>query len=481
MLVRFFGISGTADDARRYLVEEAGRENSPPFVIDGNIDRTVNLTNGISRKHKYTSGVISFHRGDNPTPDDLRDVIKDFKAHFFAGLAPDQFDITFVQHSHLGRIELHFVTPRVELLSGKDLNIAPPNMSHAFKERFVQAWNFTKGWADPGDPSRARLLSEPPPKEGHGYKLLGTKLQITEYLAELTNAGAVVDRASIVQALEAVGLKVTRQGDDYLSVKTEDGTSIRLKGSIYKKDWTYAASIQRQAEGDNGEKPYRNRDDDAVRAESAWADVEKYRARRAEENRRRYPRPGELFEPSRTVDMDFCDRLRRHSTDLLTLSLQPELIPRPDHRGPVEPGRSVEPDARPTSEPAGGVILRDTGGDVSHPSHANTLLQQQSLPEDRRVTDVGPDQTREGSSAYVAAAARDLVELRDAALQSAAVNRGATDRVRDFVEDCVIAVRAALGSVKEAVKSWFSSPSSPEKKDEPPRRNRSEPGEAPGF
>nr|WP_232221531.1 relaxase/mobilization nuclease domain-containing protein [Desulfovibrio sp. 6_1_46AFAA] len=44
----------------------------------------------------------------------------------FAGLEPDQRNILWVQHSHAGHHELHFVIPRVELSSGKAFNPCPP-------------------------------------------------------------------------------------------------------------------------------------------------------------------------------------------------------------------------------------------------------------------------------------------------------------------------------------------------------------------
>ncbi len=44
-----------------------------------------------------------------------------FEELAFAGLDPDGYDMLRVRHSHEGRIELHFCTPRMELESGKSL------------------------------------------------------------------------------------------------------------------------------------------------------------------------------------------------------------------------------------------------------------------------------------------------------------------------------------------------------------------------
>ena len=75
---------------------------------------------------------------DAPSEDEQRAVMDEFERVAFAGLDPEQHDITWVRHSHTsrpeggalgdrdGRAELHFLTPRMELTTGRALNIAPP-------------------------------------------------------------------------------------------------------------------------------------------------------------------------------------------------------------------------------------------------------------------------------------------------------------------------------------------------------------------
>ncbi|MDG1075745.1 MAG: relaxase/mobilization nuclease domain-containing protein [Planktotalea sp.] len=54
------------------------------------------------------------------------------KVQAFAGLDPTQYDVLWVRHNHEDRVELHFCTPRLELSSGRSLNIAPPGYEKAF-------------------------------------------------------------------------------------------------------------------------------------------------------------------------------------------------------------------------------------------------------------------------------------------------------------------------------------------------------------
>src|SRR5690554_2341881 len=96
-----------------------GRENQPPVVVRGDPEQTKNLIDSLDFKHKYTSGVLSFEAGEIITPEMENAIIDRFESVAFAGLEPDQYNILWVRHEHAGHHELHFVTRRVELESGK--------------------------------------------------------------------------------------------------------------------------------------------------------------------------------------------------------------------------------------------------------------------------------------------------------------------------------------------------------------------------
>ena len=130
MLIKFTGGGrGGGRQVAEYLTREEGRGHAPPEVVRGDMDRTRDLIDSIDRQWTYTHGVLSFAAEDAPTEDQQREAMDMFERLAFAGLDHEQYDITWVRHSHTesGRTELHFVTPRMELNSGKALNIAPPN------------------------------------------------------------------------------------------------------------------------------------------------------------------------------------------------------------------------------------------------------------------------------------------------------------------------------------------------------------------
>lgn len=146
-----------------YLTGERGkkgvRRDPQPVVVRGNPARSRALIDTLKFKHKYTSGVLSFAPGDVVTPEAERYIMDEFERVAFSGLDPDQFDVLWVRHTHTAahRHELHFLIPRVELSTGKSLNIAPPRDStRDVFDTLRSKINAQFGYADPDDPARAR-------------------------------------------------------------------------------------------------------------------------------------------------------------------------------------------------------------------------------------------------------------------------------------------------------------------------------------
>lgn len=204
-------------------------------MLRGEPSQTRALIDSSENEWKYTSGVIAFHADDAPTEEQQQQVMDDFERLAFAGLEPDQYDILWVRHTHEGNIELHMVTPRLELHSGKALNIAPPGHSAAF-DALRDAWNHENGWARPDDPERQRLVSTP---ENTQNPLLAERKtareDITNWLVQRVESGAVQNREDILESLAEIG-EITRSGKDYISVKPEGfDRAIRLKGALYEE------------------------------------------------------------------------------------------------------------------------------------------------------------------------------------------------------------------------------------------------------
>ncbi|TYC79876.1 mobilization relaxase [Stappia sp. BW2] len=265
MLIKLFGSGkggGTAPvdyliashvlayDANRDLIrDDAGvplmKSRDPlPEVLAGAPDHTRALIDACPHAWTYRAGVISFDKDDDPTEEQQQAVMDAFDELAFAGLDRDQVDMLWVRHSHEGRVELHFCTPRMELTSGKSLNIAPPGYQKAM-DSLRDMLNKEHGWADPQDPARSQDTKQLPEKK---LRAQGRE-DIQNWLEDLIVAGRISSRPDMVAALEAAGFELPRQGKTYITVKDPDSdTRWRLKGDIFHADWTREKTAQRAAE-----------------------------------------------------------------------------------------------------------------------------------------------------------------------------------------------------------------------------------------
>ncbi|MGB5632391.1 MAG: relaxase/mobilization nuclease domain-containing protein, partial [Waterburya sp.] len=253
MLVKFFargtgGGRGPVEYITRRDDPSTGSLRSPaPEVLRGNPVITRRLIDGLEFKHKYRSGVLSFATEDAPTDQQIEALIDSFEEYAFAGLNKDAYNTLWVKHTHTenNRVELHFVTPRVELYTGKSLNIAPPGW-HGYFKPWQTNWNISQGWARPDDPARKRIY-EPgfqalinADREAKGNEpIADTRKLLTEYVIERVSCGLINNRNDIIELFkEELGLEITRAGFDYITVldpKTE--IRCRLKGKLYEREF----------------------------------------------------------------------------------------------------------------------------------------------------------------------------------------------------------------------------------------------------
>jgi hypothetical protein len=242
----------------QYLTSERNPDGSaripPPTVLRGDPALTRNLIDSLGFTHKYTSGVLSFAPGEVITPEMEARIMDDFEAVAFAGLRRDQYSILWVRHEHAGHHELNFLVPRVELSSGKSLNIAPPKTStRELFDTFRSMVNARYGLADPEDPARAQAVSLPhhiakllaaASRDGKPPALKGrSKLRheiieaVTEHVRREVDAGRIHNRDDVQTYLQRQGYAIARgKNKDYLTiVEPETGEHIRLKGGLYSE------------------------------------------------------------------------------------------------------------------------------------------------------------------------------------------------------------------------------------------------------
>lgn len=313
---------GAGSDAIVYLLGELDHRMRPRAevrVLRGNPWLTGALIDALPNIHRYSSGVISWHVDDEPTDDEIRQVLDDVERMAFAGLQRDQYDLCAVLHvEEDGSRHVHFVAPRVELTSGKALNISPPAWRW-WTDPIRDYWNWSKGWARPDDPLRARPVQPGRMAAASAATPAASpdndpnpKVVLAAAVLEGVKAGKVRSRADVLAVLRGFG-EINRDGDDYVSVRLASRAKpVRLKGLLFVRDLDVAAVLRSVASPGNrrsGREP-----PDLLRAEEARQEMERREASRARYNRGRYPLAAPAPRPRRGKSKPAVDL--EHSVEL---------------------------------------------------------------------------------------------------------------------------------------------------------------------
>lgn len=292
--------TGEGDKPSRYLVrpDYPGRDTAPPQVLRGDPAMTRTLIDSIERRWKFTSGVLSWHPDEKVREEQEEEVMNAFERVAFAGLEADQRNILWVRHTHAGHHELHFLIPRLELSSGKDFNACPPGWQKDF-DVFRDLFNWREGWARPDDPARAR---DELPKKADLFRARmarwgreiresdrdRAKEAIHAFLKEKVTQGLVRNREDVLNALKEQGLRINREGWDYISViAPNSGMKMRFKGGFYASAWTPKVAPPK---ADLEEEPEEKKRETARRMVARLQqDFERVIEKRAACNIKRYP------------------------------------------------------------------------------------------------------------------------------------------------------------------------------------------------
>lgn len=264
MIVRFFKTGQSNGEAPvKYLLRQhdhAGElRPEPPEILEGNPSLTIALINGISRQHKYASGCLAFRPGEQPSKDELRAIIDQFKAVVAPSLEPDQFNSLFVLHREppdqktgLSGFHVHFVMPMTILAgvtaTGKDLtgrrwNPHPPGKrTIETMSLFTSVTNHEHGWAQVTEKPMRVGVDSFWRKAGNTGNSKAAELLRQELNKAIRN-GQINSRDELCCYMDQLlGLTITRIGATYVSVKFPNAAkAVRLKGAMFESQSDYAS------------------------------------------------------------------------------------------------------------------------------------------------------------------------------------------------------------------------------------------------
>ena len=354
MLLKFFKRGGTDDDRRtlggsavkNYLLGTNDQPRKKARVLLGDPDEVTEIINGLPFAKVYTSGCLSFHEDDKLTEAQKFDIMADFEAMMFVGLEPYQYTSYWVEHTDKGRVELNFVFPNVELISGNHLQVYYHNRDLNLVNSWKNLTNDKYGFINPSDLENRRDVT---PSIGpnllkdwdqsnkqkiidklkHYQSIEDFKQQLTDVV--LTQAALrqqtdepLTCQDDVAKLLEDFGFEISRRGKDSISIKNPDPTkkNIKLKGVIYERDVTQSIiSYIAQRTGPNQSAnpiPAGTREDQLRTAETIFpSELEKRRERH-------YQRYDENLRAARAVSKE-QSKLKRQSSKAASKLAQSDL------------------------------------------------------------------------------------------------------------------------------------------------------------
>lgn len=246
---------GRASKAVAYLLKDSdskGRARDAVSILRGNPKHVAKLADSLSFKYKYSSATVAWAPEDQPTDQQIDEVLTDFERTAFAGLDADRYAMTAVRHDDGDSTHVHLIIARVDIDSGKSYNPAPPGKPsqhvtgwRARYDPLRDYYNNKYGWASPNDRSRWRHYVPPRYEQSQaaearrdGRQLPSSNRQaISDWVTHLVETGAVRDRDGVKSSLEQIGT-ITREGRDYISVRPPDKKqAMRFSGKYFRADF----------------------------------------------------------------------------------------------------------------------------------------------------------------------------------------------------------------------------------------------------
>jgi len=325
MIVDFFRHgSGLSKGCLDYLLGE-DRERESAIVLSGDVELTAQLIDSSPFAKKYTSGCLSFYEHDL-SDQDKQQIMQNFEQCLFPGLEKDQYQILWVQHQDKinqdtgeTRLELNFVIPNVELLTGKRLQpfYAPVDLDRV--DLFKQITNTEHSLYDPDDPEHRQLFLN---KKNLPKDVKDFKEQLHQRVYRAIAHGEVADRQELVQWLESNQITVTRQTPKSISIENpyEDAKRpIRLNGEIYEQGFRATSEYRQEVQQRIAE--YRGTSGERYRANVT--DYQRQLEHKSQYHSDRYPTVGRENSTEHSKQCPDSRETARPIPSLATIEIEP--------------------------------------------------------------------------------------------------------------------------------------------------------------
>lgn len=251
--------------ALEYCLDNERHKGAEPRILKGDENATRAIIANCPYKNKATFGVLSFSESADSISDQKKlEIIADFERNFIGDFMRERANIIWIEHTDKGRLELNFIIPNIDLVSGKNYAPYTHQRDKKRKELWAETINAENGFSSPRDPERERLGNH----NSHNKRALENlvkkgdkkaeirlnrllkkeefKRDITEQLLELVKSGVLNSRDEILECLKKCDdIQITRTTAKSISIKyTAFKTNIRLDESeIFNEQFTDITAI----------------------------------------------------------------------------------------------------------------------------------------------------------------------------------------------------------------------------------------------
>jgi len=210
--IKFIRPGRSGQKAVAYLLKK--RPDEEVIVRRGEPVFFVALVDSLGYKNPYSSAVIAFAPEDQPTEEQIEEVIEAFQRTAWAGLEDDDFCILVIEHRRKdGKgTHLHFLIAQHHISRKIHYNPAPPGWQKRY-DLLRDYLNLKYRWARPDDEKRARKVIP-------GYLafpgVAAEKRQVLAWAEAIAEMG--LGAGEIAEVARASGAEVVRMGPDYITL-----------------------------------------------------------------------------------------------------------------------------------------------------------------------------------------------------------------------------------------------------------------------
>lgn len=293
---------GAPEKAASYLISEIdhlGDKRAGVETLRGDAQTFVAIAGSLTFKHRYTSGVIAWSKEDAPTDEQINETLDAFEKHAFAGLDPTRYHMNAVLHvSADGSKHVHVLVPRVDLLTGKSLNIAPPGHTDYF-DKLRDCLNEKHCWSKPDDLAILNAAAALP-NHVHAQRAAASQVSfqgktrdekralLHEIVRQRVDGGFIAERKDVISTLAEFGI-ITRQGKDTVSVKLNgDNKAIKMPGEFYKDGFNFITYQENRARAEANCRASKSHAVDTERCDKLLGQLQSATAARARFNAEKY-------------------------------------------------------------------------------------------------------------------------------------------------------------------------------------------------